>query len=93
MARLEGNRLYIEGPVDIGNVATLLPEVTAHVQSGAEVIDFGAVTNVDSSAIALAVAAAREARATGRAITFVNLPPAMAKLAHLYQVSELLPIH
>ena len=92
MPRFEGNRLYLDGVVDIQTVAALLPEGAAHVRAGAEVIDFGAVTEVDSSAVALALAWLREARAAGRTIAFANLPPAMANLARLYAVSDLIPV-
>ena len=72
-------------------VPTLLGEGAAQLRNGVEVIDFAAVTEVDSAALALALAWLRAARAAGRTIRFVNLPPAMEKLARLYAVDELLP--
>jgi len=92
MARREGNRLLLDGAVTIGTVPSLLDEGAAQLRAGVEVIDFAAVTEVDSAALALALAWLREARASGRAIRFANLPPAMENLARLYAVDELLPL-
>ena len=71
-------------------VPALLDAGAAQLRDGAEVVDFAAVTEVDSAALALALAWLREARASGRTIRFANLPRAMEKLARLYAVDELL---
>ena len=73
-------------------VPALLDEGAAQLRDGVEVVDFAAVTEVDSAALALALAWLREARASGRTIRFANLPRAMEKLARLYAVEELLPV-
>jgi len=92
VARREGNRLLLEGAVTAGTVPALLDEGAAQLRDGVEVIDFAAVTEVDSAALALALAWLRAARASGRTIRFANLPRAMENLARLYAVDELLPI-
>jgi phospholipid transport system transporter-binding protein len=91
VARREGNRLVLEGAVTAGTVPALLDEGGATLRDGVEVVDFGAVTEVDSAALALALAWLRAARAAGRALRFANLPPAMENLARLYAVAALLP--
>lgn len=92
MPRREGNRLSLDGAVNIQTVAGILAQSAGEVRTGVEVVDFGAVTEVDSSAVALAMALLREARAAGRTIEFANLPAAMVNLATLYAVAEFIPV-
>lgn len=92
MIRREGNRLLLEGAVTAGTVPWLLDAGAAQLRDGVEVVDFAAVTEVDSAALALALAWLRATRASGRTIRFANLPRAMENLARLYAVDELLPL-
>ena len=92
MTRREGNCLLLEGPVGVGTVATFLPASAGHVRDGVAVVDFAAVTSVDSAAVALALALVREARSAGRDLAFANVPAAMRELAKLYAVSDLIPL-
>jgi phospholipid transport system transporter-binding protein len=92
VARREGNRLLLEGEVTAGTVPALLDAGATELRGGVEVVDFAAVTEVDSAALALALAWLREARAAGRTIRFANLPQAMENLARLYGVDGLLPV-
>jgi len=91
VARREGNRLLLDGAVNVDTVPALLLEGATQLRDGAEIVDFAAVTKVDSTAVALAMTWLREARAAGRRIAFVNLPPAMVNLGRLYGVDGLLP--
>lgn len=84
--------MSLDGAVTMQTVAGMLADVAAQVRDGVEVVDFGAVSEVDSSAVALAMALLREARAAGRTIEFANLPPAMTNLATLYAVADFLPV-
>ena len=88
-ALLEDNRLVLEGDVNSATVATLVGISLAHVRNGAESVDFSAVTDVDSAAVALALQCAREARSLNRTLTFSNLSPKFIDLARLYNVSDL----
>lgn len=90
MARREGDRLLLDGAVSVDTVAALLPEAAREVRAGAAVVDLAAVTEVDSAAVALALALAREARAAGRDVAFDNVPQSVLQLAALYGVSEFL---
>lgn len=85
----EGGRLILEGEITSATVDGLLDGALAHVREGAETIDFAAVSDVDSAAVALALACVREARASNRSVSFSNLPPKFLNLARLYNVSEL----
>jgi len=86
----EGDRLLVQGPVTISTVSALLAEARALLVQGVAVLDFEAVTEVDSAAVALALECLREARARELALSLTNLPEAMQNLAELYAVSELL---
>jgi phospholipid transport system transporter-binding protein len=88
----EGDRLLLDGAVNVGTVAGLLPTGAEHVRNGASVVDFAAVTAVDSAAVALALALVRAARAAGRDVAFANLPAALHELAELYGVSGFIPL-
>ena len=88
----KGNRLVLEGPAMAETVPTLLREGAAQRRDGVEAVDLAAVTDVDSAALALAFAWLRAARAAGRTIRFAHLPPAMEKLARLYEVDGFLPL-
>lgn len=90
MITREGERLLLQGPVTIGTVATLLAEVRAQLAPGIAVLDFKAVTEADSAAVALALECLREARRRELALSLANLPEAMRNLAELYAVAELL---
>jgi phospholipid transport system transporter-binding protein len=89
--RREGNRLLLDGELTVDSVPGVLAGTSPEDRAAAEVVDFSGVTEVDSAAVALAIAWLREARAGGRALRFENLPPALGKLARLYAVSDLIP--
>jgi len=91
VSRREGNRLLLDGVLTVDTVAKVLEDTSPQDRAAAEVVDLAGVTEVDSAAVALAIAWLREARAAGRTIRFENLPPAMAKLARLYGVAGLIP--
>ena len=88
--RRDGDALVIEGALTFATVPGLAVAVRDHLQQGARVIDFRGVTEVDSSAVALALEWLRQASEGGSALRFANLPVAMQNLAKLYGVSELL---
>jgi phospholipid transport system transporter-binding protein len=56
-------------------------------------IDFSGVGNVDSAAVALLLEWRRSALSRGKTLEFVNLPPNLLALAHLYGVAELIQPH
>ena len=53
-------------------------------------IDFSAITDVDSSAVALLLEWRREAARLGKTLNFVNLPANLLALAELYGVTALI---
>lgn len=62
----------------------------AAIARGETAIDLGAVTEVDSSAVASLLAWQRAARQQGRTLKFVNLPASVQSLARLYGVDTLI---
>jgi len=86
----EGDRLLLQGPVTIATVSALLEQARTLLAPGVAVLDFAAVTEVDSAAVALALECLRDARRRKLALSLANLPEAMQHLAELYAVSELL---
>jgi phospholipid transport system transporter-binding protein len=92
VTRREGNLLRLDGAVTIQTAAGVLAEAVAQIRDGVDVVDFGGVSEVDSSAVALAMALLREARSAGRTIAFANLTPAIVNLATLYAVADFMPV-
>jgi phospholipid transport system transporter-binding protein len=90
--RREGDSLFLGGALTLETVSGLAGAVQEHLRQGARVVDFGGVTEIDSSALALALEWRRHAAEDkgGTGLRFANLPEAMQNLAKLYGVSELL---
>lgn len=91
MIRREGDAILLDGALTLATVAGFAEAVPQHLRQGARVVDFRGVTDVDSSAVAVALEWLREAGERGQgALKLANLPAAMQNLAKLYGVSELL---
>ena len=93
MIDLQSDCIRFSGPVTVATVTSLLAQAEKMVKSGACILDFSAVTEIDSAAVALVlqlqrVAASRAVPA--RALGLQALPDAMTNLAGLYGVQELL---
>ena len=86
MIRLEGDVLRVEGPVTLQTVPGLLSESAEHLANGVRRIDFSAVTEVDSAAVALALEWQRRSVAASGGLELEHLPQAMQNLAQLYGV-------
>ena len=65
----------------------------AQVAAKAEgvVLDASALSQFDSSALAVMLACRRDALAAGKTFAVQSLPPKLAQLASLYGVAELIP--
>jgi len=89
--RRDGQRMTLSGPVTLANVASVLDEGRRHLEAGAQEVDLGEVTEMDSALLALLLAWLRESRERRREITFRNLPEALLTIARLYGVDSFLP--
>jgi phospholipid transport system transporter-binding protein len=65
---------------------------TAEAEGEVWRIDAGAVTQLDTAALAVLLECARIAAAGGRRLEIVHIPPRLADLARLYGIDELLHI-
>jgi phospholipid transport system transporter-binding protein len=79
----------LEGPATLHTVPGLV-QAEEHFANGATAADFSRVTEVDSSAVALALEWRRQAARHGVSLRLENLPQAMQNLARLYGVTELM---
>lgn len=61
-------------------------------QATAVVLDASALTQFDSSALAVMLACRRAAMAAGKTFAVRGLPAALGQLADLYGVAELIPV-
>jgi phospholipid transport system transporter-binding protein len=68
----------------------LLEQGRAAIASGDFVVDLGAVTGCDSSAVALLLAWQRDARAAGARLELQSVPANITSLATLYGVEALI---
>ena len=91
MIRRDGRRMFVGGPVTLGNVAQVLEEGRRHLDEGVRSVDLREVTDMDSSLLAALLTWLREARAKDCELTFANLPEAAQTIARLYGVDGLLP--
>lgn len=86
MIAVEGNRLVLSGPATFETHLAMREQSEAHITDADVAIDLAAVTDVDSSALALAFFWQRRARR----LTLLNPPQSFLALADLYGVVELL---
>lgn len=92
MIERSADHLRVTAPMVISNASGLLAAGETILTGPEETIDLQAVTEADSSALAVMFAWIRAAEASGRKLRFVNLPPGLAALSDLYGVDEILPL-
>jgi phospholipid transport system transporter-binding protein len=86
--------LSLEGALSFETLPRVLAETRAYGERPdlpeRLTIDFSAVTEVDSAAVALLLEWRREAARLGKGLYFVNLPANLLALADLYGVTGLI---
>lgn len=88
MIRIDGNTLAVEGPMTAATARDLLTE--GQPGAGEWVADLSAVTEADSSGLAVLLAWLRASREAGGSLKFVGLPDTLQSLARLYGIDTLL---
>ena len=88
---LEGNCLFIGGPITYDNVVEVTRAGEAAIKADDMLVDLTGVTQVDSSAVSMLLEWMRTTQTYGRRTEFVNLPSNLADLIELYDVGSLLP--
>lgn len=92
MIRTGGSGLEVSGAMTLPGASALLAEGNAALADSETVFDLTAVTDVDSSCIAVIFGWLREAQRLGKTIRITHPPKEMLSLAEVYGVAELLPL-
>jgi phospholipid transport system transporter-binding protein len=91
LAAAGDGRFELAGDVGFADAARLLAEGDAAFGASQQVeVDLARVARVDSAGLALLLEWVLAARAAGRVLSYRNVPPAVASLAGISDVSELL---
>jgi phospholipid transport system transporter-binding protein len=91
MIRVEGDTVAVSGPMVMAGAAVLLAEGETAIAANASVFDLAAVTEMDSSSLAVVFGWMRAATAGGISLRLVNPPQNLLNLAAVYGVADLLP--
>ncbi|MDK9714248.1 MAG: STAS domain-containing protein [Sulfuritalea sp.] len=91
MIRIAGDRVEVSGPMTMSGAAALLAEGEAAIASNAAAFDLAAVTEMDSSCLAVVFGWMRAAKAGGKTLRLLNPPQNLLSLAAVYGVADLLP--
>ena len=90
MILCDGDKLCVQGPITIGNVAAVIEQGITLFNHPDLVIDLAQVTEVDSSAVSMLLEWRRKAHEHNQQLSFSNMPKNLKNLAQLYGVSELI---
>lgn len=93
MIRIESDRVEVSGPMTQSTAASLLADGEAAIVSSAAPFDLAAVTELDSSSLAVVFGWMRAASAAGKPLRLTNPPQNLLSLAAVYGVTEFLPQH
>ncbi|AWU98475.1 anti-anti-sigma factor [Burkholderia sp. JP2-270] len=74
----------------VASAKSALADGLARVDAGATAVDCAALTQFDSSALAVLLAWQRAAKSRGATLDILNLPPKLASLARAYGVDALI---
>ncbi len=83
--------LRLMGSVTMANVTGIRQQGLSRLRHGDVVVDWAAVTEVDSSAVSVLLEWLRAAQQSGRSVRFVHLPENLISLVRLYGALALLP--
>jgi len=91
MIRVAGDCVEVSGPMTMSGAAALLAEGEAAIAANASEFDLAAVTEMDSSCLAVVFGWMRAANARGKSLRLLNPPRNLLSLAAVYGVADLLP--
>jgi len=92
MIQVAGDRVEVSGAMTLPGASELLADGCAALSSPEVVFDLAAVTDVDSSSIAVIFGWLREAQKQGKTIRIVHPPEDLLNLAAVYDVAGMLPL-
>jgi len=87
-----GDRIAVDGAMTLPTATSLFNEGNVLIAGGLDLIDLSAVTDVDSSGLAVVFGWLRAAKAQGKAIRVANPPKDFISLAEVYGVADQLPL-
>lgn len=90
MIEREGDLARVAGTLTIENAVTVCEALKQELGTGGLTVDFGGLTEVDSSALSVMFEVRREAHRRQSKVSFLNFPASLQSLAALYGVTELL---
>lgn len=94
MIRVEADRIEVSGPMLMADASRMLAEGEMAMASlSLACFDLTAVTEMDSSALAVIFGWMRAAQASAKSVRLVNPPQNLLNLAEVYGVADLLPQH
>jgi phospholipid transport system transporter-binding protein len=85
----DGARWIVAGPLTFATAGPVLAGARALPLPTTGVVECGGIAAVDSAAVALLLAVKRGAAAQGMKLVFTGVPAALATLAALYGVEEI----
>jgi len=91
MIEVSAELAKVASAMTLTSARSLLDEGATVIAGPVTAFDLGAVTEVDSSGLAVVFGWLREAKRLGKTIRIVNLPANLSSLAEVYGVSDLLP--
>ncbi len=86
----QGQNWLIGGEVSFSNASELLEATNGFDNTQPTIIDFGQVTNADTSAISLILEWQRRATAAQSSVSYINLSLNLMSLASLYGVEDII---
>ncbi|MBI2308712.1 MAG: STAS domain-containing protein [Rhodocyclales bacterium] len=92
MLERSGSALKVTTAMLYGNASALLASGRAALDAGVTEVDLGAVSDADSSALAVLFAWLRDGRSRNVSLRIVNPPAGLLSLAGLYGVDDFLPL-
>ncbi|MRR50664.1 MAG: STAS domain-containing protein [Rhodocyclaceae bacterium] len=92
MIRDLGDRVEVSGSMTLPDAAKLFEAGNALLGRAGVVFDLQAVSQIDSSGLAVLFGWERTARRNGNTIRIVNPPQTLLSLADVYGVGDMLPL-
>lgn len=92
MIHIAEGRVEVSGAMTLPMASELLAEGCAAMEHPEVVFDLAAVTDVDSSSIAVILGWLRDAKKHGKTIRIVHPPEDLLNLAAVYDVTGMLPL-
>ena len=93
MIRVADGCAEVSGPMTMAGASALLAEGEAAVAANALAFDLAAVTDMDSSCLAVVFGWMRAAKDGGKSVRLLNPPQNLLSLAAVYGVADILPQH